>query len=255
MSKRSDKELERKNKLSALAEAIKKKDSELDAVNEELTEARRLGTQEEIDALEKRALKLFREYERLIGQQIQLLTKERTIQLLRSIHSLNKSNSLFITLKRSSKTTSIMDRFYYSQNQFLILKHFFILAPSYQYASLVIVRAPSGITSKGSNLTITDLKQVAGQTISSRTPLYTEKNHRLHPLFDELLAIAEKNISRGGCISFKTPCCLKAQTSEDQRGFGWVYHGRELISEGKPYGDASEFQIIGVLIGRLDQYS
>lgn len=200
----------------------------------ESLEDRRRNLQDERDDCQKK----IRELERVA----------RTDGALSSIFDCNESNSMRVSLSKSTKTIDLMERFYSSDKAFLVFSHILYMETSFGWraVSLVVVKAKDhmGIEYKSSGMKMTDLKKAVGGTI--RAGKYT-KDDRVYALFEELLAIQDKVIEPGMVVPFNNPCFLGGKTDKDTYGFGTTYSGPYMTSQ-KQYGEVTGFYVIGVIV-------
>ena len=189
-------------------------------------------------------------------------TCERKIEsykLLHSLENVNDSNSMTVFLRTNTQTTSLMDEFYHSDRDFLILK-WSIVVPKDSYfdndiyGDLVIVKHQysTGVDYAFSELTITDLKKENiitkkfTETVINffKTPHYysTNKLERYYYLCKEISNIFEQKPKHGERIMFSNPVYFGAQIYEDQENFGIKDY-----DYGTLYGQTTTFLIIGAI--------
>lgn len=188
-------------------------------------------------------------------------TRERKIESYKLLHSLanvNDSNSMTVFLRSSTQTTPMLDEFYNSDKEFLVLK-WILDAPKNSYfdddilGDLVIVRY-NFATSKyysPSPLTITDLKK-CGRIDNKFVNEATIIDHKYHSskeltercfrLCLELKSIFEKHPKRGDKCLFSCPIEISGQLYDDQENIG--FHDYDDITF---YGQTTPFLIIGAI--------
>lgn len=192
--------------------------------------------------------------ERISCLEDELSEKEKdtnTLSLLYKGFDINEDNSTCVRLHDSIRTTPIIDSFYFSDKDFLIFERQFSSMNVYSvYFSLVVVKNQYNIHSRGTSLTMTDLKKHTRTSIGSYSVSEIMQKSRLYPLYDEIFKISKQELKDETYIPFETPCVLKGQTYSDQTGYGKEYNGDSLVYE-KNYGDASRFLIIGVIVDRI----
>lgn len=204
--------------------------------------------QKRIKEIKTTIAKLTNEKEKLEKELCTIEKREATSILLQSISQVSQENSICKVLTHSTKTTPIMDKFYESDNLFLIFKEAFRVSFScYKSVSLVITKSKYGVLHHNSGLTMTDLKQKTGAIISERALSYLPKESRLLPLYQEIIKIDETNLISGNKVPFDIPCLLGGQTFRNQSGFGSEYNGDTLVYS-KEYGETTKFLIIGVIV-------
>ena len=189
-------------------------------------------------------------------------TRERKIEsynLLHSLENVNDNNSMTVFLRSNTQTTALMDEFYHSDRDFLILKWNLVVPKSSYfdediYGDLVIVKYnySLGADYSLSNLTITDLKKkniinqkFAVEVIKKylETPGYkTNSLERYYPLCQEIDNIFKQKPKHGDKFEFSCPVYLGAQIYEDQENFGIKDY-----DYGTLYGQTTTFLIIGAI--------
>ena len=173
---------------------------------------------------------------------------EKMKQYMEEIFQVTEENSMVVRLSSNTKTTPIMDKFYFSETPFLIFKRIFRIRNSSGTlitVSLVIKKGFPGDRAIDSGLTMTDLKKFAGAFIINNP--YPERS-RKYALVEELLYVAAKLTEDSNAIPFEHPIRLGGQTFSNQTGYGSEYNGNTLVSQGTLYGDTTGFYIIGVLV-------
>lgn len=177
--------------------------------------------------------------------------QENTQSLLECIFKISPENAMRVQLDSGTKTTPIMEEFCHSQKDYLVFEQLFWMRTdrSWNRVSLVVAKCRGRLNMRGSNLTMTDLKKMAGCSITEDALRWVKEAERAYPLYQELSGIAKK--LRDGTVSnvmpFELPCLLKGQTFSNQTGYGSRYCGEELTHEGTLYGETTSFLMIGVL--------
>lgn len=173
----------------------------------------------------------------------------KTEMFLGCAHELTDENSRKVWLNSSTGTTRVMDSFNNSDKQFLVFRNMFAYKQKKKWVSLVVVRKEPGISYINTRLTMTDLKKECRTYISKQRINRIGKNSRIYPLLLELYNLPidaltpEKSI-----LSFEKPCLLGGQTYSDRTGYGWEYHGGNLVYVGTEYGETTKFLIIGAIV-------
>lgn len=185
-------------------------------------------------------------------EQRELEMEEEASRFTKTVSKLNEDNATVVHLYQHTKTTPIMDAFAFSDKEFLVFRHLFRLAPSWNYVSLIVAKSRSGINYTDSKLTMTDLKKAAGTHVSKNLVAQMPESDRLYPLYLELTKIAKKVSMIHGAIRFDKPCILGGQTYREQTGYGWEYCGEEVVRYGREYGETMKFMIIGVWVDSSD---
>lgn len=220
-------------------------EAELASIQEKMKELRN-----ELNTLENESCKLIRE---INNAQID----ESTQELLKSVFSVNADNSIRVELRSDTKTTPIMDEFFYSDKTFLIFENIFRMQHRvkgvgyiYTYFSLIVTGNRDNVNYDYNGLTMTDLKKLYGLYIDGNSAKGRDKRSREYPLRRELSSVCKKikNGDNSNIIPFDKPCLIGGQTYRNQSGFGSEYCGDELVYQGTLYGETSKFMIIGVLV-------
>lgn len=157
------------------------------------------------------------------------------------IYQIDTTNSLCYEIKSTTKTTPIMDKFYNSDSEFLILKEFqkyYSDSDCVHDYSFVVVRGIKGIEHYKLQPTMTELKMHNSVT-------------RMQDIENCLDTIFKTPHSPGDKIPFDKPCLLGGQIYANQTGFGWEWEWGDLISEGTLYGEVTNFMIIGIIYNRF----
>lgn len=205
---------------------------------------------EQLASLEQQKKKLQKQIDRIDYQ-------KNTEVALHLIEAITPQNSREIRLDYKTKTTPVMDSFYHSTDDYLILKSIYEAFgsshnSSSKWFSLIIVKRKSvqgTIYVQKTGLTMTDLKKsLPNREFHSSDD---ELDERLSALYDEVRKIRQRDMTqfkKGQCIPFENICYLGAQTYQNQTGYGSEYYGNELVHEGTLYGETTGFLIIGVRI-------
>ena len=177
-------------------------------------------------------------------------TEEITREYLNAIYQISNDNSMKVKLYDDTETTPIMDHFFHSDKMFLIFENlYFVDTPSSnnRYGtriSLVVRKSKTGFRSKNDGLTMTDLKKSYGLYVRD----YGGRHDRKTSLINEILSAVSKPSTEEGIYAFETPVRLGGQIYADQTGFGSEYYGKDLIVQGKLYGETTSFYIIGFIM-------
>lgn len=225
---------------------MKKKDDllrELEQIEVQLATLR-----EEIDKLEEKESYLQSLQDQLENEIDAIAASEETQRILDSIHDITAENAMYISLDSDTKTTPVMEKFYQSNKSFLIFSKLFHLMGNSNSISLVVKKDHPDVNRHNSDLTMTNIKEVANTYITSSSTKYLKESSRRYHLYKELEKICQKSPQRGERIPFDLPCKLRGQTFKDQRGYGSRYCGEDLIHPGTEYGATTNFLIIGALI-------
>lgn len=184
--------------------------------------------------------------------------KIESYKLLHSLENVNDSNSMTVFLRSNTQTTPMLDEFYNSDKEFLVLK-WILSAPKSSYfdddilGDLVIVRYDFA-TSKcysSSPLTITDLKKCGriDYKFAEKATIVDHKYHsskelteRCFSLCLDLKSIFEKHPKRGDKCLFSCPIEISGQLYDDQENIG--FHDYDDITF---YGQTTPFLIIGAI--------
>lgn len=216
-----------------------------DTIEREICDA-----EKQINEFNKKIKELHNKIALLKEELKEIITEETTFNMLHNI-CITKNNSTYKILKKSTRTTPIMDEFSSSDKKYLIFNHTFFLTKNSKHVSLIVTKFDKNIhynSNKG--LTMTNLKTAISEIkyISKRTLEITSPNEREYPLYQELVKIDQSKISSGQIIPFNTPVLLGGQTFSDQTGFGSEYCGDQIVWQGKEYGETTKFLIIAVII-------
>lgn len=187
---------------------------------------------------------------------IKMNEAEATQRLLNSIYEVNENNSIYVQLDAGTRTTPIMDNFYYSDKKFLVFENAFYLSDCRSRVSLVITKGCNNVNYKYNGLTMTDLKKAVKSYIGRNTLKYLKKESRIYPLYQELTSVAKKiqKDETTNVMAFQTPCMIGGQTYTNQSGYGSEYCGEDMIYQGTLYGETSKFLIIGVITKERKYY-
>lgn len=210
-----------------------------DVINQKIADLDKLieNLRHQIDDAEKQQIELYQQLNNIQRQEI-------ADSCVSCIYEVNTDNSMYAFLDARTKTTPIMDKFYYSKKKFLVFRKFGITS-NWKSLSLVVMRSPYQVIKTKDILTMTGLKKLSGAYISST---YLRRPSFAAELFKELSRIPEGKIKEGARIPFTMPCHLGGQTFMNQTGYGSKYEGDMLVHEGTLYGEVTDFQIIGVIV-------
>lgn len=190
--------------------------------------------------------------------------KQKATELTLSlVDEVDEDNSRVEYLYSDSSTTPIMDSFYNSKDQFLIIDGAYTFgykiaqqtssvlkeSKGYTTVSLIVIKRNSlkgTVYVKKTGLTMTDLKLSVSR--GSLYPRNQEKRERLSALAEELSRLDFSPYEKGDCVAFQNIIYLGAQTYRNQTGYGSEYCGEELVHQGTLYGETTGFFIIGVRI-------
>ena len=192
---------------------------------------------EQLKAEEKELKKLLQE----------LTVKENTKSYLMKIQQVNEDNSMVIRLYQDTRTTPIMDQFYSSYREFLVFRDAFTVGNSWTSVSLVVAKYAPSISMIDSGLTMTDLKKTVGLVVTENTLKYRKESERTYSLLKQLLDVEEAISAGTDRAAFESPIRLGGQTFKNQCGYGSIYEGTTMITQGTLYGETTGFYIIGVV--------
>lgn len=184
--------------------------------------------------------------------------KIESYKLLHSLENVNDSNSMTVFLRSNTQTTPMLDEFYNSDKEFLVLK-WILSAPKNSYfdddilGDLVIVRYDFATNKcySSSPLTITDLKKCGriDYKFAEKATIVDHKYHsskelteRCFSLCLDLKSIFEKHPKRGDKCLFSCPIEISGQLYDDQENIG--FHDYDDITF---YGQTTPFLIIGAI--------
>lgn len=204
--------------------------------------------EEEIDTLEDQLDELTKKKNSVEIKYSGLRSTVEEYKLMTSFYAVDCTNSTTVYLTAKTRTTPLMDNFYYSDKQFLVLKYSLLSFvddnPSNDIdGSLVVAKFNSAVDYALSGLTITDLKKegiiIANfvDDVLAESPL----NHYYY-LCTELKKVFAQNPHPGDKFMFDHPVQLGAQIYEDQEGFGIKDY-----DYGTLYGKTTTFLIIGAI--------
>ena len=205
--------------------------------------------QDEIIKLQEEITDLQDEESRLLQLIDELTTAEKNRKFLVSPKSISEETSMHVRLYSDTRTTPIMDEFYYSDKEYLIFDNIFYVRtdPSafWRGISLIVCgRLRYEITTIDDGLTMTDLKKVSASHIYEGV---FKDSKRLYSLEREILNATPKLTKARKIIVFGRPICLGGQIFENQTGFGSEYDGPYLVHQGTLYGEITSFYIIGMV--------
>lgn len=212
-----------------------------DVINQKIADLDKLieNLRHQIDDAEKQQIELYQQLNNIQRQEI-------ADSCVSCIYEVNTDNSMYAFLDARTKTTPIMDKFYYSKKKFLVFRKFGITS-NWKSLSLVVMRSPYQVIKTKDILTMTGLKESSPEHIYPVT--YLRRLLLLPNLFKELSRYFRKGrLKMGARIPFTMPCHLGGQTFMNQTGYGSEYEGDMLVHEGTLYGEVTDFQIIGVIV-------
>lgn len=178
-----------------------------DVINQKIADLDKLieNLRHQIDDAEKQQIELYQQLNNIQRQEI-------ADSCVSCIYEVNTDNSMYAFLDARTKTTPIMDKFYYSKKKFLVFRKFGITS-NWKSLSLVVMRSPYQVIKTKDILTMTGLKKLSGAYISST---YLRRPSFAAELFKELSRIPEGKIKEGARIPFTMPCHLGGQTFMNQ---------------------------------------
>ena len=165
-----------------------------------------------------------------------------------AIYSLNKDNTLYKVLNGNTKTTPIMDEFYYSDKKFLVFYDVLLYYFECFYdVHFILTKYVKDLKTANINPpTLTELKRSSGKAvISNQFP------DRMLPVINHIQAICNQNNPNDQekiIIPFDTPFPIGGQTFNDQEGYGCEWIGGGDYIEGTLYGQTTSFLIGGIII-------
>ena len=174
--------------------------------------------------------------------------KKRTRKFIQEISLMNDKNTTIVLLENNTKTTPIMDKFYFSDKLFIVFESVLGMYTDrgWRYISLVVRKNNTfeKIDCIDDDLTVSDLKKYRGTQIRGNP---FDNKSRLYSLVNEIIQ-ASKQISDSKIpISFEHAIRLGGQTFENQSGYGNYYYGETLLVQGTYYGETTGFYIIGAI--------
>lgn len=146
-----------------------------------------------------------------------------------------------VYLKKTTETTPIMDEFWCSQKEYLIIRNFFTYKNN--LLSLIVCKnLKKNITKINKPFIITELKKCSGQDINSSFP------KEINPLIDTIKKVINKHENKAGdVLPFDNPIVFGAQTYADQS-----YSIDDLFGmfwgPSSQFGDVTWFYIVGIEI-------
>ena len=146
-----------------------------------------------------------------------------------------------VYLKKTTETTPIMDEFWGSKKDYLIIRSFFTCKNN--LLSLIVCKSlKKNLINVNKPFIITELKKCSGQDIYSSFP------KEIVPLIDTIKkAVSKEENKAGDVIPFDNPIVFGAQTYSDQS-----YSIDDLFSmfwsPGSQFGDVTWFYIVGIEI-------
>ncbi len=153
-----------------------------------------------------------------------------------------------VSLKNTTETTPLMDEFWNSKKDYLIIKHFFTYKN--KVVSLIVCkRLMKKVKKLNKPFIITELKKYSGKDISSSCP------KEIKPLIAAVKKAINKDEIKGGDVCpFSNPIVFGAQTYANQnsedilKDLTWLFDGL-----GHQYGEVTRFYIVGIEV-ELENY-
>lgn len=174
--------------------------------------------------------------------------KRKNQVLLNELNAVSPDNSMHIKLSSDTKTTPIMDKYYFSDKKYLIIDRAFHVGKNWTSVSLVIMRAQDLLIGNvNGRMTMTDLKKFVGTSVGEYLLDAYKISDRRYDLIKELLIASSYINNAGDAVPFEKPVRLGGQTYANQTGYGSEYNGDDLVYQGTLYGETTGFCIIGVL--------
>lgn len=161
-------------------------------------------------------------------------------------------------LRSGCKTTKVMDYFYHSEKNFLILREVypFVFSEPYRWVnvSLIISKSVDCPKIEESCPTMTEIKRIS----SLKQKIYADDTERvlarvperMRPLTSGILdVLSNESITESDeTFIFKVPFRIGGQTYDDQTGYGSYYEGDDCIYEGTYYGQTTSFYVVGIIV-------
>lgn len=145
-------------------------------------------------------------------------------------------------LKATEKTVNLLDEFYRSEKDFLILKNAFYFSNNKKYISLIISREFYGLEVDRTRPVISEFKKEYGKQVD-----FLEAK-RLQPLKEKLQKLdVDRNFEDGEAFAFDIPFLIGGQISSNKTGYGNYYFGLDKYYEGTLYGEVTNFVLVGII--------
>ena len=198
----------------------------------------------EIANLRKEEMKL----KRLVAE---IAKSQKTNLVLNDFAHLTEESEMRVRLHSDTRTTPIMDDFYFSKKDFLIFERIFQVNTGTRMGwldvSLIVRRGTPEVSVIDDGLTMTDLKKISGAVLSRN---YFPKQSRQYSLIEEMLNAANKISDMQRIVPFEHAVRLGGQTYKNQTGYGSEYRGETLVVQGTLYGETTGFYVIGIEAGK-----
>ena len=167
-------------------------------------------------------------------------------------------DGIFGFLRSGCKTTKVMDYFYHSEKNFLILREVypFVFSEPYRWVnvSLIISKSVDCPKIEESCPTMTEIKRIS----SLKQKIYADDTERvlarvperMRPLTSGILDVLsnEPITESDETFIFKVPFRIGGQTYDDQTGYGSYYDGDVCLYEGTYYGQTTSFYVVGIIV-------
>ena len=159
----------------------------------------------------------------------------------------NKKNIFIGELNKNIKTTELLDGFYESKNDFLILRNQFYLDKNKCYISMILTNLyidaeyiNEEFTFYNDIPTFTELKNSKGKSV------FINQISRMNDLASELIDYdLFHEIKTGDFINLSKPYIVGGQNKYNRIGYGNIYSDGILIKEGTKYGEVSYYFVLG----------
>ncbi len=156
------------------------------------------------------------------------------------IKTLSENNSMLVPLFPNSRTVPIMDGYYHSDKDFLLLS-------SMNYGGvvgidLIVTRGFADMSISG-DITMTELKQVMNIVVFD----YNEQDPKYPPaiLRRKIIHAFKNKNTTDKILLFDQPMLLRAQIKENRTGYGSEWCGPDSVYQGTLYGETTPFMIVG----------
>lgn len=175
------------------------------------------------------------------------IIKIQNYNLCQKALKVDKDNTYYVRLEKTTTTTPILTDYCDSDKEFLVLNARMYLK-GFDSFSYIVIRNNMLIKESNKNIpTMSELKSVSNKALSLVT--IPRMQHMIEYIQQAVEAC--NDIRRNQIIPLSKPCTIGGQTESNKLGYGWEWDwlfGVGSCIEGTNYGEMTGFSVIGIQI-------